>query len=239
MSNDDSGTPVDTTGHPPLGMDQDLVGAQPGPSTEGPVSPPRGRVRKFIVFTVGGLAMGIAGNAIWSEIAPPPGWTHRWWLSMITFGSAKMKDGIIQEAARGLHEESSDTVLYLLTFFLFLGFVIGWQLLKWHILGPPKDSRQLISKPATQKRVLYLLLLLIVAFFGSSMWELQNRKYAHSTTAQFRQVVTILKPHLDSTRIEQLEADFAGMRNEADFKKVSDELRAEARRNQLEVPDSW
>jgi hypothetical protein len=209
----------------------------PEPHTE-PTEP--APVRKAVIFVLSAVATGLVSSAVWSEIAPPRGWSHKWLLEVITFGLTKRRNAIFQEAARGLREQSSDALLYIFTFLAFLAFTIGWAFLKWKVLGPPPKSRkQPIRTPATQRRILYGFLLVIVASFTAAVVDIQNKMFAHALTLEFRQDVTLLKPYLDVQKVERLEADFAGMRNEGDLEKIEDQLRDVAMKNHIELPDPY
>ncbi len=198
----------------------------------------RSATGRAALFIITGIFLGVAGNAVWSEIAPPRGWSGRWFLTAITFGMKKMENVLIQEAARGLHEEASDSLLYMAVFLLLNGTIIGWLFLKWSVLGPPKPRvKPIVRTPAAQKRVLYGGLLLLGALFVAWIWNVQQRMYAHGLTAEFRQDVTILRPYLEPKQVLQLEADFAGMRNMQDFRKIADQLRDLAVTNHKEMPE--
>jgi NADH:ubiquinone oxidoreductase subunit 6 (subunit J) len=186
-----------------------------------------------------GVGCSLVANAIWNEVAPERGWGKQLLLRILSLGLVQTKDATYREAARGLAERSSDEVLWIVVFFIFLAVAILLRMLSWDITGnrPKPQEKPTVASSAKRKALFYITAPVTFLLGLSLLWLTQMYRYAHAVGVHFRQSITIVKPFLEKDEVDNLEADFAAMGSASDFVKIDESLHKTADKNHRRLPE--
>src|ERR1017187_480446 len=137
----------------------DLAPADLAPAGRPPAGLSRSRSRwRIAMGAVIGVGCSLVANAIWNEVAPERGWGKQLLLRILSLGLVQTKDATYREAARGLAERSSDEVLWIVVFFIFLAVAILLRMLSWDITGnrPKPQEKPTVASSAKRKALFYI-----------------------------------------------------------------------------------
>jgi hypothetical protein len=223
-----------------------------------------GRVKRTILAGVGAITLGAIGSGLWDVIVKPSGhWAGNAILTASTLGSARVKDQMYLEAAKGYREGASLATLEMLTSVLI---VSPFPFIFWTIKARTEFRRAISSAAARdternsarsenampssvnkyrflRKRIerkfmiLYGLIVLLFIFIGADFISILKVAQANRAYGFFSQSMSICRPYIDERQAQILASRYAGVRSRADYLKITDELRQIASSNHLLLPD--
>jgi hypothetical protein len=218
---------------------------------------------KWVAGVLGGLVIGAFSNGLWDlAFKPLAQRTRQAILTIVTFGSATLRDQIYREAAKGFHEAAAAQVLDVLTvavLSLFAG--MGMYLFSFVLRSTPSEKREEIRSETEiaaeiarlehensslqrpirlKKKVLSVVLSIVVAELAlmAGIYLIIRLKIDEANNAYtfFAQSMTICRPYITDHDAYLLQSRFASIQGKADYIAVANSLRAIAKANQQWLP---
>ncbi len=206
--------------------------------------------RKWVIGIPGALLVGAFGSGLWETAIKPGGlWLSNAIIIAVSFGSSTLRDGIYEEAAKGLHEAAAQSLLlFLLGMLTSLPFVSLFTLVKMHRRAGPllKGLPPVSEQPPTTSDIKQMKSLIkigyivcLVFFFTVGVQLIIEVRMMLATKAYvlFAQSLTVCKPYIADRDAELFQSRFAAVRTKAEYINIMQELRAIGFARHLKLPE--
>ena len=200
--------------------------------------------KKRLAGLAGLIVIGAIGSGVWELAKPALTVLSSISLTIVTLGLDTLRDGIYQEAARGLEETSARTLLISLSAFAFglsLGMLTSKRLVR--LLGGKHPETSQSATPAGEDpkkshadRMYRRLAAVLISVSIIMMLVATRQAYVTTCTASYYQLEAITAPDLKEAERLAFRSRFAQMTTRADYISLVNELTAIAIQHKKKHP---
>jgi hypothetical protein len=194
---------------------------------------------KWFFGILGSLVLGALGSGLWNGVFSPIfSALGRLTMSLLTLGYSSARDGVYEQAAKGLYEKPSVMVLEAVTMIIIIAPILAY--IKGRNILKRRDSREEFRrKPAEEQRKLVeeldvkLLKLGRLLFWTTAISVCASTiliiqiifiGYTNTVIGRFSQEIAIITPDITEQQRQVYQSRFASMKTRAEFVSLLQEV---------------